>query len=65
MHSNRNWISKLILLITVVVSVPLSVSAQYVRIAARQQRSLLPPDAARDLFNAGEVLYDQRNFVEA
>ena len=64
MYSNRNWISKLILLITAVTTVPLSVSAQYVRIVTNQ-RSLLPPDAARDLFNEGEALYDQRNFVEA
>jgi tetratricopeptide (TPR) repeat protein len=64
MYSNRNWISKLILLITAATALPLSVSAQHVRIVSNQ-RSLLPPDAARDLFNEGEVLYDQRQFVDA
>src|SRR5262245_13749008 len=64
MYSNRNWISKLILLITVTTTLPLSVSAQYVRVG-RDRTSFLPPDAARDLFNAGEELYDQRKFVDA
>src|SRR5262245_44521009 len=71
MHSNRSWFSKLLLIITVLLTSSLSAHAQlvsphgqFVRISPIQ-RSLLPPDEARDLFNAGEALYDQRKFTEA
>ena len=71
MHSNRSRFSKLLLIITVLLTYSLSAHAQlvsphgqFVRISPIQ-RSLLPPDEARDLFNAGEALYDQRKFVEA
>jgi TolA-binding protein len=63
MYSNRKWISKLIL--TVIVTLVMSaVASAQVRISTYSQ-SLLPPDEARDLFNAGQRFFDENRFTEA
>src|SRR5438477_5594081 len=67
MYSNQKWISRLTLAAFGVLALSTIVSAQSVRSVrtVSSQRSLLPPDAARDIFNAGQTLYDQDKFSEA
>src|SRR5262245_42206678 len=64
MYSNRIWISNFVILITCFFALSFSASAHGLR-RGTPQRSFLPPDEARDLFNVGEVFYDERKFVDA
>src|SRR5262245_18992055 len=64
MYSNTKWVSKFILTIFVTVALPFTASAQQ-RIFIHSAQSLLPPDEARDVFNAGLKFYDESRFNEA
>ena len=64
MYSNTKWVSTSILTIFLTAALPLAASAQR-RIFIHSTQSLLPPDEARDLFNAGLKLYDESRFSDA
>jgi len=63
MYSMRNWIPKILLTAVVMTALSSAASAQ-VRING-QALSLLPPDEARDILNAGQALYDENRYSEA
>ena len=63
MYSNRKWISNFLLTVSLTLALPFASWAQQ-RILIRTQ-SLLPPDEARDVFNAGLKFYDESRFTEA
>jgi HEAT repeat protein len=65
MFSKRNWISKLILTACAPMAVAPVASAQ-VRIWGQGQAlSLVAPDEARDIFNAGQRFFDEYKFGDA
>ena len=65
MYSNRRWISKATWIALTTVALPYAATAQarYIQIP----RHFLTPlaDEAREVFNAGQRLYDEDNFAEA
>jgi len=63
MYSNEKWTSKIILTVLVTLFLASGATAQQVRIL--MQTSLLPPDEARDLFNAGQRSFDEDRFTDA
>jgi tetratricopeptide (TPR) repeat protein len=63
MYLNTKWISKVILTLFVTLALAPAAPAQ-IRIWAHTQ-SLLPPDEARDVFNAGQRFFDEDRFKEA
>jgi hypothetical protein len=65
MFSKRNWIPKLILTACVPLALA-SVGSAQVRIWKQAQPlSLMPPDEARDIFNAGQRYFDEYKFGDA
>jgi tetratricopeptide (TPR) repeat protein len=60
MYSNMKWIIKLLLAGFAVLGIASAASAQ-----VRITQSLLPPDEARDIFNAGQRLFDQGRLTDA
>ena len=64
MYSNTKWVPTFILTIFLTAALPLAASSQR-RIFIHSTQSLLPPDEARDLFNAGLKLYDESRFSDA
>src|SRR5215470_4944287 len=63
MYPNRNCLSNVMVILFLTFVLPFTASAQQ-RILIRIQ-SLLPPDEARDVFNAGLKFYDESRFTEA
>src|SRR5262245_42661398 len=63
MYSNGKWLSRVMLTVFVIFILSSAASAQ-IRIVTHTQ-SLLPPDEARDLFNAGQRFFDENRFGEA
>src|SRR5262249_51248044 len=63
MYSNKKWISTVISTVVVILMIS-SVAPAQRRISTHAQ-SLLPPDEARDLFNAGQRFFDENRFGEA
>ena len=63
MYSNTKWISRLVFSVFVTCGLASAASGQ-VRIWAHPL-SLLAPDEAREVFNAGLTFYDQYRFTDA
>jgi tetratricopeptide (TPR) repeat protein len=63
MYSNRKWISKIIFGVFVTCGLASAASGQ--RRVWSDRLSLLPPDEARQVFNAGLTFYDQYRFADA
>src|SRR6266481_6846769 len=65
MYFNRRWISKTIWIALSTVALPCGATAQ-TRYPPFPGRFLTPlADEAREVFNAGQRLYDEDNFAEA
>jgi hypothetical protein len=68
MYPSRRWVSKAtwIALITLsTVAMPCAASAQARPVQVPRHFFSVLADEARDIFNAGQMLYDQDNFVDA
>jgi tetratricopeptide (TPR) repeat protein len=65
MYSSRRWISKAIWIALSTMALPCSASAQARQMQAPRRFFSGLADEARDIFNAGQRLYDEDNFAEA
>src|SRR3989475_1559052 len=65
MYSNRRWISKAIWMGLSAVTLPHAASAQAPPIQVPRHFFTPLADEAREVFNAGQRLYDEDNFAEA
>jgi len=63
MYSNVKWISNFVSVVSVTFVLSSAASAQ-TQIYVRAQ-SLLPPDEARDIYNAGKNFYEEKRYTEA
>src|SRR5215831_20124815 len=64
MYSNVKWISNFLLAVFVTCVVSSAAWAQ-TRIFVVGAQSFLPPDEARDIYNAGKAFYDESRYTEA
>ena len=63
MYSNVKWISNFVSVVIITLVLSSGASAQ-IRVYVPAQ-SFLPPDEARDIYNAGKAFYDESRYTEA